>query len=51
MEKEGKKKTGTQDADVPRAPFIRVVVGATSIVMAVFKLTYPLLSFRRRSGM
>ena len=32
-----------------RDPFVRVVVGATSMVMAV--LTYPLLSFRRRSGM
>ena len=50
MEKE-EKKTGTRDsdADAPRGPFVRVVVGATSMVMAV--LTYPLLSFRRRSGM
>ena len=48
MEKE-EKKTGTREADAPQAPFVRVVVGATSMVMAV--LTYPLLSFRRRSGM
>ena len=49
MEKEERKKTGIRDADAPRAPFIRVVIGATSMVMAV--LTYPLLSFHRRSGM